>query len=46
MLRELVLDIGGIKIYAEAEETKKSLLWTIISMIRNAYVPLSERKEV
>lgn len=37
MLRELVITIGGIKIYAEAEQEKEALLKIIAQNIRNAY---------
>lgn len=38
MLRELVIEIGGVKIYAEAEKGKEALLKTIVANIRNNYM--------
>lgn len=38
MLRELVLDIGGIRIYAETEAEKEALLKIIVANIRNTYM--------
>lgn len=37
MLRELVLTIGGVRIYAETDDSKAALLKIIIANIRNAY---------
>ena len=37
MLRELVIEIGDVKIYAETEDSKKALLEIIVSNIRNTY---------
>lgn len=44
MLKELVIIIGGIKIYAEADESKHSLMKTVVSMIRKAFQPKVERE--
>ena len=38
MLKVLVMELGGVKIYAEVEESKKALLETIVNNIRNAYM--------
>ena len=37
MLRELVIEIGGIKIYAETDADKEALFKIIVANIRNAY---------
>lgn len=37
MVREFVIDLGGVKIYAEAEQEKEALLKIIAQNIRNAY---------
>ena len=37
MLRELILTIGGIRIYAETEAEKAALMKIIVANIRNAY---------
>lgn len=37
MLRVLVIELGGVKIYAEVEESKAALLQTIVANIRNTY---------
>ena len=38
MLKVLVIEIGDIKIYAEAEENKQALMQTIVANIRNTYM--------
>lgn len=37
MVREFVIDLGGVKIYAETEASKAALLKIIVQNIRNAY---------
>ncbi len=37
MLRELVIEIGDVKIYAETDKEKAALLKIIIANIRNTY---------
>lgn len=37
MIRELVIEIGGIRIYAETEAEKAALMKIIVANIRNAY---------
>ena len=38
MLKVLVMELGGVKIYAEVEASKKALLETIVANIRNTYM--------
>lgn len=38
-MRELVLIIGGVKIYAETDEAPEALFKIIVQNIRNAYTP-------
>lgn len=39
MLKELVIIIGGVKVYVEAEKNKEALLKIIAQNIRNTYTP-------
>lgn len=37
MLRQLIINLGGVRIYAETEAEKEALLKIIVANIRNAY---------
>lgn len=38
MLKVLVMDLGGVKIYAETEAEKEALMKIIVANIRNTYM--------